>query len=186
MATDNLRLFPPLREYEGLLACFQRSNSNNFSVTTCPNTVIRIVVTQTKPEGLLKDKGEIPSYNIITQQIIQLKFYSYSLPHIFHPCFWDSFYSSIKLKMLLDREKFQQSIKLRTVSNLHQLGKINQIVSAVYFDKMSHFSIINYKENDLNKHFTYYMPTSSLWVQTYIIPKNIRSSIRWALFSCIT
>lgn len=55
MATDNLRLFPPLREYEGLLACFQRSNSNNFSVTTCPNTVIRIVVTQTKPEGLLKD-----------------------------------------------------------------------------------------------------------------------------------
>lgn len=50
---------------------------------------------------------------------------------------------------------------------------------------MSHFSIINYKENDLNKHFTYYMPTSSLWMQTYIIPKYIRSSIRWALFSCI-
>lgn len=37
IATDNLRLFPPLRVKDGLLACFSKSNSNNFSITTCPH-----------------------------------------------------------------------------------------------------------------------------------------------------
>jgi hypothetical protein len=32
-----LRLFPPLRVKDGLLACFSKSNSNNFSITTCPH-----------------------------------------------------------------------------------------------------------------------------------------------------
>lgn len=37
IATDNLRLFPPLREHDGLLACLNKSNSTNFSMTTCPD-----------------------------------------------------------------------------------------------------------------------------------------------------
>lgn len=35
IATDNFLLFPPLRENEGLFACFNKSNSTNFSLTTC-------------------------------------------------------------------------------------------------------------------------------------------------------
>lgn len=35
IATDNLRLFPPLNAYDGLSACFNKSNSTNFSMTTC-------------------------------------------------------------------------------------------------------------------------------------------------------
>ena len=38
IATDNLRLFPPLRVYDGLLACFSKSNSTSFSITTCQNS----------------------------------------------------------------------------------------------------------------------------------------------------
>nr|GMD84434.1 hypothetical protein Iba_chr14aCG14690 [Ipomoea batatas]GMD90524.1 hypothetical protein Iba_chr14dCG10490 [Ipomoea batatas] len=38
IATDNFRLFPPLRAKDGLLACFNRSNSTNFPITICPNS----------------------------------------------------------------------------------------------------------------------------------------------------
>lgn len=35
IATDNFLLFPPLRENEVLFACFNKSNSTNFSLTIC-------------------------------------------------------------------------------------------------------------------------------------------------------
>ena len=38
IATDNLCLFPPLKVYDGLLACFSKSNSTSFSITNCQNS----------------------------------------------------------------------------------------------------------------------------------------------------